>query len=366
MAEDPMAGPASRRAVLGGIAGAIAAGAAVPAAAQRSYDRGAAPARYPDADIIAIDPKRFTAKLGNTAIRRIGTGYGWAEGPAWHATGRFLIWSDIPNDECLRMVEEDHSVHRRFRSPSGFSNGNTFDREGRQIAFRHFHRDVLRYEPDGTTTVLAARGPDGAFNAPNDGVVHPEDGAIWFTDPGYGALMNYEGNRTPESANSPRPFIKEAIYRIDAQIGPGGEGRRPALQAERHLLQPDYRRLYVADSGSSHYPEAKNIIWAYDVDGTRLTNPRSFCDMELNGKSGFGDGLDATRRAISGSVPAGSAKAMTGCMSSPRMAQRIGQIRLPEICANLCFGGARRNHLYMAASQSIYMVPVETRGAHFC
>ncbi len=205
----------SRRALLG----AAAALAATPAAAQRSFGPNAPPQRYPDPDIVAIDPRRFTAKLGNSAITRLHTGMGWAEGPAWHATGKFLIWSDIPNDECLRLVEEDLSTHRRFRSPSGYSNGNTFDREGRQIAFRHFHRDVVRYEPDGRVTVLADRGPDGAFNAPNDGVVHPQDGALWFTDPGYGGLMDYEGNRVPESARSPRPFIKEAIYRIDAQSG---------------------------------------------------------------------------------------------------------------------------------------------------
>lgn len=357
---------ATRRGVL---AAALAAGAAIPAQAQapspRSYERGAAPVRYPDADIVAIDPKRFTAMLGNTAIRRLGTGYGWAEGPAWHATGRFLVWSDIPNDECLRLVEEDQSVHRRFRSPSGFSNGNTFDREGRQIAFRHFHRDVLRYEPNGTTTVLASRGPDGAFNAPNDGVVHPEDGAIWFTDPGYGALMNYEGQRVPEAANSPRPFIKEAIYRIDTS-GQVTKVADEPFKPNGLCFSPDYRRLYVADSGKTHYEQAKNIIWAYDVNGTRLSNPRTFCDMDLGGKSGFGDGIRCDER---GNLWVGAGWVGPGYDGVHVFApdgQRIGQIRLPEICANLCFGGTRRNHLYMTASQSLYMVPVETRGAHFC
>ncbi|MBD0276126.1 MAG: SMP-30/gluconolactonase/LRE family protein, partial [Acetobacteraceae bacterium] len=212
--------PSRRRFLGGAAAAALAAGAVVPAGAQqRGYGRGAPPARYPDADSVALDPKRFTARIGNSTIKRLATGYSWAEGPAWHATGRFLVWSDIPNDECLRLNEEDLSVHRRFRSPSGYSNGNTFDREGRQIAFRHLNRDVARYEPDGRITVLAARAPDGPLNAPNDGVVHPADGAIWFTDPGYGALGYYEGSRVPEADNSQRPFIKEAIYRIDAQTG---------------------------------------------------------------------------------------------------------------------------------------------------
>ncbi|WP_043839335.1 SMP-30/gluconolactonase/LRE family protein [Muricoccus aerilatus] len=355
-----------RRAMLGVVAGALAAGAAMPASAQRSYERGASPVRYPDADIVSIDPRRFKASLGNSSIRRLATGFAWAEGPAWHATGRFLVWSDIPNDECLRLNEEDNSVHRRFRSPSGFSNGNTFDREGRQIAFRHFDRDVVRYEADGRRTVLAAGGPDGPFNAPNDGVVHPEDGAIWFTDPGYGALMNYEGQRTPESANSPRPFIKEAVYRIDAQNGQVTKVADDAFKPNGLCFSPDYRRLYVADSGTSHYPQAKNIIWVYDVDGPVLRNPRTFCDMELNGKSGFGDGVRCDEQ---GNVWVGAGwvgEGYDGVHVFAPDGQRIGQIRLPEICANICFGGTRRNQLFMTASQSLYVVPVETRGAHFC
>ncbi|MFC0387125.1 SMP-30/gluconolactonase/LRE family protein [Muricoccus vinaceus] len=355
-----------RRVVLGAVAGALAAGAAMPASAQRSYEHGAPPVRYPDADIVTLDPRRFKAPLGNSSIRRLATGFGWAEGPAWHATGRFLVWSDIPNDECLRLNEEDHSVHRRFRSPSGFSNGNTFDREGRHIAFRHFDRDVVRYEADGRRTVLAARGPDGPFNAPNDGVVHPEDGAIWFTDPGYGALMNYEGQRTPESANSPRPFIKEAVYRIDAQSGQVAKVADDAFKPNGLCFSPDYRRLYVADSGTSHYPQARNIIWVYDVDGPVLRNPRTFCDMELNGKSGFGDGVRCDEQ---GNVWVGAGwvgEGYDGVHVFAPDGQRIGQIRLPEICANICFGGTRRNQLFMTASQSLYVVPVETRGAHFC
>lgn len=362
----PSVGGASRRHVLGGLAGALAAGAAVPATAQRSYGPGAPPARYPDADIVALDKKRFTMTLGNSAIRRVATGFAWAEGPAWHATGRFWVWSDIPNDECLRMTEEDLHVSRRFRSPSGFSNGNTFDREGRQIAFRHYHRDVVRYEPDGRVTVLAARGPDGPFNAPNDGVVHPQDGSIWFTDPGYGALMNYEGQRVPEAANSPRPFIKEAIYRIDGQTGAVTKVADQPFKPNGLCFSPDYRRLYVADSGSSHYPEAKNIVWGFDVEGGRATNARTFASMEFEGKSGFGDGL---RCDEAGNVWVGAGWVGDGYdgvhVFAPDGA-RIGLIKLPEICANLCFGGTRRNQLLMTASQSVYLLPVETRGAHFC
>lgn len=355
--------PLARR----GLLGAAAAFAAVaPAAAQRVYGPHGAPARYPDADILALDPKRFSAKIGNTTIRRLHTGMGWAEGPAWHATGRFLIWSDIPNDECLRLNEEDMSVHRRFRAPAGYSNGNTFDREGRQIAFRHFQRDVVRYEPDGRVTVLAARAPDGPFNAPNDGVVHPADGALWFTDPGYGALGDYEGNRVPEAANSPRPFIKEAIYRLDAQSGQVAKVADEPSKPNGLCFSPDYRTLYVADTGKSHYPEAKSVIWAWDVDGATLRRPRAFADMTLDGKAGFADGIRCDEAGNVWAAMGWVGDGYDGVHVFGPDGVRIGQIRLPEICANVCFGGTRRNRLFMTASQSLYVVSVETRGAHFC
>jgi len=355
--------PIARRALFGA---AAAFAAFAPAAAQRAFGPGAPPTRYPDPDIIAIDPKRFTAKLGNTAIRRLHTGMGWAEGPAWHATGRFLIWSDIPSDECLRLNEENLSVHRRFRSPAGYSNGNTFDREGRQIAFRHFHRDVARYEPNGGITVLASRGPDGPFNAPNDGVVHPADGALWFTDPGYGGLMDYEGNRVPESTGSPRPFIKEAIYRIDGQTGQVAKVADDVFKPNGLCFSPDYRTLYVADTGLSHYGNAKSVIWAYDVDGSTLRRPRTFADMTLDGKAGFADGIRCDEAGNVWAAMGWVGDGYDGVHVFAPDGARIGQIRLPEICANVCFGGTRRNRLFMTASQSLYVVAVETRGAHFC
>lgn len=358
---------APRRALLSA-ATLVAAGAiAGPAFGQRSFGSGAPPVRYPDPDIIAIDPKRFRARLGNTAIQRVHTGMSWAEGPAWHATGRFLVWSDIPNNEALRLTEEDMKVSRRFRYPAGFSNGNTFDREGRQIAFRHFNRDVVRYEPNGTMTVLADRSPDGPFNAPNDGVVHPRDGAIWFTDPGYGALMDYEGNRVPESATSPRPFQKEAIWRIDAQSGRVTKVADEPFKPNGLCFSPDYRRLYVADTGRSHYDQAKTIIWVYDVteDG-RASNPRTFADMTLEGKAGFADGIRCDEDGNVWSSAGWVGDGYDGVHVFAPNGERIGQIRLPEICSNVCFGGARRNRLFMTASQSLYTVMVETRGAHFC
>jgi gluconolactonase len=358
---------ASRRAVLSAAALAAAGMVPGPAAAQRDYGLGAPPIRYPDPDIVALDPKRFRARLGNTAIQRVHTGMGWAEGPAWHATGRFLVWSDIPANEALRLTEEDMKVSRRFRYPSGFSNGNTFDREGRQIAFRHFNRDVVRYEPNGTMTVLADRSPDGPFNAPNDGVVHPADGAIWFTDPGYGALMDYEGNRVPQSASNPQPLQKEAVWRIDAQSGRVAKVTDAPFKPNGLCFSPDYRTLYVADTGRSHYPDAKPIIWAFDAseDG-RATNARTFADMTLDGKAGFADGIRCDEDGNVWSSAGWVGDGYDGVHIFAPNGERIGQIRLPEICSNVCFGGARRNRLFMTASQSLYTVMVETRGAHFC
>lgn len=349
-----------------GLLAASAAAFALPAFAQRAYGPGAPPQRYPDPDIVTLDRRRFTAPLGNSTIQRLHTGMKWAEGPAWHATGRFLIWSDIPNDEALRLTEEDMKVSRRFRSPSGFSNGNTFDREGRHIAFRHYHRDVVRYERDGRVTVLASRGPDGPFNAPNDGVVHPEDGSLWFTDPGYGALMDYEGQRVPESANSPRPFIKEAVYRIDGQSGQVTKVADEPFKPNGLCFSPDYRTLYVADTGASHYPEAQRIIWAFDVEGPRLRNPRSFASMEFEGRSGMADGIRTDEQGNLWSSAGWVGDGYDGVHVFAPSGDRIGLIKLPEICSNVCFGGTRRNILFMTASQSLYALPVETRGAHFC
>ncbi len=214
---------------------AFAAGATADAFAQNfdRYSHGAPPVRYPEPDVIALD-KRFKYKLGNTPILRLYSGTMWAEGPAWNGVGRYLVWSDIPNDEILRWCEEDGHVGRRFRFPSGNSNGNTFDFQGRQISFCHGTRRVIRYENDGSVTVLADKADGKELNAPNDGAVHP-DGWLLFTDPGYGSLMNYEGNRLPASAGSVQPIQKEAVYRVDAP-GRGHQGRGRARQAQRAML----------------------------------------------------------------------------------------------------------------------------------
>ena len=320
------------------------------------------PQRYPDPDIVVLDD-RFGGKVWNTPIERLYTGTLWAEGPAWNAVGRYLVWSDIPNDENLRWLEEDNHVSRHFRSPSGNSNGNTFDYEGRQIACQHGTRKVVRYEHNGETTVLAEKFEDKGFNAPNDVVVHPNDGSIWFTDPGYGSLGAYEGNRLPEAANSPRPLRKEAVYRID-------KGGKITLVADQPFkpnglcFSNDYKRLYVSDTGTSHYPEAKAIVWVFDIDGEKLNNPRTFASMEMDGKTGGADGLRCDEEGNVWVAAGWVGDGYDGVHVFAQDGMRIGQIRLPEICANLCFGGTKRNRLFMTASQSLYACYVATRGAH--
>lgn len=336
--------------------------AMAPEAFARNFGPATEPQRYPEPDVVPLDP-RFKYKLGNTPILRLYTGTLWAEGCAWNGAGRYLVWSDIPNDECLRRLEEDGHVSRRLRYPAGNSNGNTFDYSGRQIAFCHGTRSVIRYEHDGTVTVLADKNDEGReLNAPNDGMVHPNDGSIWFTDPGYGALMNYEGRRYV--TGSPRPFIKEAVYRIDAQTRRVTKVTDEPFKPNGMCFSHDYKKVYIADTGKSHYPEAKSAIWVYELDGAGLRNGRLFAEMTMDGKTGFADGIRADEDGNIWAAMGWVGDGYDGVHVFAPDGTRIGQIRLPEICGNLCFGGSKRNRLFMAASQSLYAVYVETRGAH--
>ncbi len=330
--------------------------AAAVAGAQRDWT-GRTPLRYPDPDILVLDKRFARYKIGNTPIRRLHTGMLWAEGPAWNGVGRYLVWSDIPNNTQMRWLEEDGHVSV-FRAPAGQSNGNTFDWEGRQISCEHANRRVVRYEPGGGTTVLADRWQGKPFNAPNDVVVDP-DGGVWFTDPGYGSLLNYEGNKGPLQ-------LKEAVYRLDAKTGKVELVTDELYKPNGLCFSPDYRKLYIADTGVTHYPQAPTNIQVWDVvSGGRLRNGRQFASMALPGKgAGVADGI---RADVDGNVWAGAGwvgEGYDGVHVFAADGQRIGMILLPEICSNVCFGGTRRNRLFMTASQSLYAVYVETQGAH--
>lgn len=339
------------------LATALAAAGSAFAQSRRDWT-GAHPVRYPDPDIVALDKRFNKYKIGNTPILRHYTGCLWAEGPAWNGVGRYLIWSDIPNNVQLRWLEEDGHVSI-FRNPAGNSNGNTFDWEGRQISCEHGNRRVVRYELNGRMTVLADKWQGKPLNAPNDAVVHP-DGSVWFTDPGYGALMHYEGNKGELQ-------LKEAVYRIDVKTGKMEPVTDEIYKPNGLCFSPDYRKLYVADTGSTHYPEAPKIIKVWDVVDGKLRNGRQFCSMEL---AGVGAGLaDGIRADMDGNIWASAGwvgEGYDGVHIFAPDGQRIGLIKLPEICSNVCFGGTKRNRLFMTGSQSLYSVYVEAIGAHIC
>ena len=310
--------------------------------------------------------KKYT--LGNSPIVRLYHSQDmlWAEGPAWNGVGRYLLWSDIPNDIQLRWLEDDGHVSV-FRHPAGNSNGNTFDFQGRQISCQHGPRRVVRYEHNGSISVLAESHNGKSLNGPNDAIVHP-NGDIFFTDPGYGGLMNYEGNRA--DTGSVQPFQKEAIYRIDAKSGKLVQLADDIFKPNGLCFSPDYKLLYVADTGASHYPDAPRNIRVWDVvDEKKLANGREFTSMMMmqpNGEvvGGFADGI---RADVDGNVWASAGWVGDGYDGVHIFAPdgtRIGQVLLPEICSNVCFGGTKRNRLFMTGSTSLYAVYVETTGAH--
>ncbi len=345
-----------RRSFLAAAAAATTA-AVTKSALGRDYGPGAPPVRYPDPDIVVLDKRFAKYKLGNTPIKRLHTGTLWAEGPAWNGVGRYLVWSDIPNNCQMRWIEDDGHVSR-FRFPSGNSNGNTFDWQGRQISCEHGNRRVVRYEHSGTVTVLADNWQGKPLNAPNDAVVHPDDGSIWFTDPGYGSLMHYEGNKG-------KLHIKEAVYRIDAKSLKMEMLTDEIYKPNGICFSEDYKKLYVADTGASHYPDAPKVIKVWDiVDGKKLQNGRVFASMELDGKAGFADGIRCDKDGNIWSSAGWVGEGYDGVHIFAPNGDRIGQILLPEICGNVCFGGRKRNRLFMTASQSLYAVYVEAQGAH--
>jgi len=330
-----------------------AAAALVPAAAQTTRDwAGRETVRYPDPDIVSLDHRFDKYKIGNAVIERIYTGARWAEGAAWHAGGRYLVWSDIPANRQMRWLEEDGHVSV-FHEPSGYSNGNTFDFQGRLVSCQHGLRRVVRYEHDGSVTAIADRYNNKSLNSPNDVVVHP-DGGIWFTDPTYGILGNYEGFQASAE-------IPTAVYRADPKTGKLDLVAADFGQPNGLCFSPDYQKLYIIDSG-----DAKDIH-VFDVaDGRQLRNGRLFSKMVTAKGSGIADGM---RADVDGNLWVGAGwvgPGYDGVHVLTPAGERIGMILLPEICANLCFGGAKRNRLFMAASQSVYAVYVGTRGAHVC
>jgi gluconolactonase len=301
----------------------------------------------PDPAIEILDERFAKYRLQSAAVERLATGMRWSEGPVWFGDGRYLLWSDIPNDRIMRW-EEETGVVSTFRRPSNCANGNTRDRQGRLITCEHDARRVTRTEYDGSITMLADRFDGRRLNSPND-VVVKSDGTIWFTDPPFGIASDYEGHRAESE-------VPAALYRLDPNSGQLKVLDQEIAGPNGLAFSPDESRLYVVQSRS-----VPREILAYDVvgDGADLARRRVLisagpgtpdgfrCDEDGNLWCGWGMGtpeLDGVMVFSPGGGP-------------------IGRIALPERCANLCFGGARRNRLFMAASQSVYSLYVNTRGA---
>ncbi len=304
--------------------------------------------RYPDPAITALDPRFETYWLKHAAIERLATGCRWAEGPVYFGDGRYLLWSDVPNNRILKWEEETGAVSI-FRKPSNFADGNTRDRQGRLITCEHGGRRVTRTEYDGSITVLADAFDGRRLNSPNDLVVK-SDGSVWFTDPMFGISNDYEGYISPSE-------IGMNVYRIDPEaekIAIVMEG----IEAPNGLcFSPDEKTLYLVESRS--VPN-RNIL-AFDVvDGRRLANRRILID------AGAGATPDGLRCDTDGNLWCGwgmGSDDLDGVRVFAPDGTPIGHIGLPERCANLCFGGLKRNRLFMAASQSVYALYVNVQGA---
>jgi len=336
-----------RRTFLAGTVAAAAATALKPANAE-PLPLGDLPNwRYPDPRVESLD-KRFKAKVGNAAIERIATGFRWAEGPVYIRDGGYLLWSDIPNNRIMRWLEEDGHLSV-FRANSNYSNGNTRDREGRLITCEHDSRRVTRTEPDATITVLIDSFQGKKLNAPND-VVVAADGAIWFTDPGYGIFGNYEGHLD-------QPELPARVYRLDAKSGQATVVADDFDKPNGLAFSADEKKLYIIDSGLTH--GGRSNMRVFDVNGDKLANGKVFAE---NFAPGFTDGV---RTDIDGNVWCSMGWAdpkEDGVRCYAPNGDLIGKIHLPETCANLCFGGKKRNRLFMTASTSVYATYVETQG----
>lgn len=301
---------------------------------------------YPDPAVQILDPSFAKYRVMLAAVERLATGLRWAEGPVWFGDARHLLVSDIPNNRIVKW-DEQTGLLSDFRRPSGYANGNTRDRQGRLVTCEHGGRRVTRTEHGGAITTLIDRFEGKRLNSPND-VVVKSDGTIWFTDPPFGLLGDYEGER----AERERP---DCVYRFDPASGQVTVVEDSVPGPNGLAFSPDEKMLYLVASRAT----PREIV-AYDVsDSGRLSQGRVLIDA---GPSGTPDGF---RVDEDGNLWCGwgmGTPELDGVMIFNSAGEPIGRIALPERCANLCFGGLHRNRLFMAASQSIYALYVNTRG----
>ncbi len=290
---------------------------------------------------------RFAALINTSAtLERLATGCRWAEGPAYFPAGRYLVWSDIPNDRMLRWDECDGSVSE-FRSPAGYTNGHTVDRQGRLVSCEHLARRVTRTEIDGTITVLADRYQGQRLNSPNDVVVR-SDGSVWFTDPSYGIDHDYEGLRQERELDGCH------VYRIDPDTAEVSRVVEDFARPNGLAFSPDESRLYIADTGATHDPDGPRHIRAFDViDGRRLSGGEVFAVCGAGIFDGFRFDEDGRLWTSAGDG--------VHCFESD--GTLIGKIRVPEPVSNVCFGGPHRNRLFITATSSVYAIYLLLRGA---
>jgi gluconolactonase len=295
-----------------------------------------------------IDHARFRRYTTHGQLELLYTGTRWGEGPVWFNDGQYLLWSDIPNDRILRWVEGGGvSV---FRHPSNMANGNTRDRQGRLVTCEHGARRVTRTEVDGTITVLADRYQGRRLNSPNDVVVKSDD-TVWFTDPDYGILSDYTGNRGESELDG-----RCNVYRLDPRTGDLRIVVDDMVKPNGLAFSPDESILYVADTGVSHVPKGPHHIRAYDVtaDG-RCTNGRLFADIS----PGVADGFRVDR---DGNVWTSAADGVQVFAPDGAM---IGRVRMSERAVNLAFGGPKGNRLFIATTTSLCAIFTGAQGAQW-
>lgn len=348
----------------------------------RQWGPAAQPVSYPDPDILVIDESFAPLRVSLAAIHRLWTGCQWAEGPAWSGEGQYVVFSDVKGNTQYRYIWETGTV-TRYRSPSYNTNGNTFDFQGRQISCQDFFRRVVRWEPDGSMTIIADSFEGKPLNSPNDVVPHP-DGSIWFTDPPYGGQLSEGhpdaagGRANPNGLYDPKlgdlgtglfggtkQELPTNTYRWDPS------GRLDVVVSEDQVpdpnglcFSPDYKRLYLISTGPGpgQAQGGKRAVYAFDVQDQKLANMRLFTDCMVDGVKCGPDGMRADRAGnlwISSNAPLG----YSGVTVWNPSGKLIGRIRLPEVCANLCFAGPKRDHLFMCGSQSVYMLRVNIQGA---
>jgi gluconolactonase len=297
--------------------------------------------RFPDPAVEIVDRRFAGLVVGHDVVERLWTGGRWLEGPVWFGDGRYLLFSDIPNDRIMRWDERTGRVEP-FREPSDNANGSTRDRSGRLVTCEHRTRRVTRTNHDGTITVLMDSYEGKPLNAPND-VIVSRDGAVWFSDPGWGITGNYEGDRADEE-------IGRYVWRIDPSTGAGSPAIDGMDRPNGLCFSPDESLLYVVDIGH---------IRVFDMDGTRPVNGRVFVDMAPGGSDGIRCDRDGNVWAAAGDGGPG----FDGVHCYAPDGTLLGRIHLPETCSNLVFGGVKKNRLFMTASRSLYSVYVEALGA---